>query len=109
MNAVNAPAAPEYIMIVSLLLHSSFHLFDKAFPTNPPAHTIGASGPTLKPNVEVIKESNIKLKSAGINFDGKIFISASLPDKALTKSPTIKDGFNLMDNNGTSQRNVTMS
>mmetsp|Transcript_3095 Transcript_3095/g.4759 ORF Transcript_3095/g.4759 Transcript_3095/m.4759 type:complete len:141 (+) Transcript_3095:1374-1796(+) len=105
MNAVNAPAAPAYVIITSLsqpicvfVMLSWFHLLDKAFPTNPPAHTMGASGPTLKPNVEVTNDNRSKLDSAGINFVGKILISASLPDNALTKSATTKDGFNLMDN-----------
>ena len=68
INPVSVPAAPTYASVCStsddnlvddwIFIHLQY-LRAKDTPTKPPAVTIGASGPRLKPDIEVRQHSNM--------------------------------------------------
>ena len=103
MKAVNAPAAPAYTKISFFLLVVSSlppslvcHFLPIDKPIRPPAHTIGASGPTLKPKVDVTSDKINRLGNAGSSA-GSLETSLFFPESAATNSATVCDGFNIDD------------
>mmetsp|Transcript_11812 Transcript_11812/g.33697 ORF Transcript_11812/g.33697 Transcript_11812/m.33697 type:complete len:300 (-) Transcript_11812:273-1172(-) len=96
IKAVSEPAAPAYAMMPSTsdpepsfsssLLH---HFRAKAAPTRPPAHTMGASGPTLNPKVLVTRERRRRLGRAGRRLGREV---GRLPERLETNSATMYAG-----------------
>ena len=73
-----------------------YHRLARLAPTKPPAHTIGASGPTLNPKDDVTKLSNRRGPKCSFVL-GRVW--AGKDDNAETKSATANVDPSLVDNN----------
>jgi hypothetical protein len=97
MNAVSAPAAPAYAKVSAFVVSEfPYNFREIEAPTKPPAHTIGASGPTLKPKVDVTKDKRRRGNSEE-RLLGRLSASAGTEENADTKSATEKLARNFDD------------